>query len=169
MPRVDTARINRLVADLDSDDFFVRNQASRALEQLAEIAEAALTKALEATPSLEVRRQAERLLRRLEQPLTSPELLRALRFGRGARADRQSARKAAVSGFSQGGVQRQVYQRGASFFKPPGSNEAQTLGVVFGNNGFRERQKVDVFFNPSIFQGVPSCFSCRGPNCCIGG
>ena len=72
-------RIAQLVADLDSNTFSKRQRASDELELLAERALPALRQALERKPSLEVKQRAERLLARLDSPITSPELLRALR------------------------------------------------------------------------------------------
>ncbi len=58
-------RIARLIAELDHDDFAVREQASAALRQIGPPAEAALRKALAESPSAEVRRRARALLRDL--------------------------------------------------------------------------------------------------------
>ncbi len=52
----------KLVADLDSKEFTVRDKAFRTLEGLGEAAEGVLCKALEGKPSLEMRRRLEKLL-----------------------------------------------------------------------------------------------------------
>jgi WD40 repeat protein len=70
--------IARLVADLDSDRFAVRQRAEEELGNLLDVAEAALRAALAGQPSVEVRRRIEVLLNQLD-PCTSPERLRALR------------------------------------------------------------------------------------------
>jgi RNA polymerase sigma factor (sigma-70 family) len=71
-------RAERLVTDLDSDDFRVREKAAADLEAMGEEAEPALRRALEGKPSAEVRRRAERLLEKM--PGTPvPATLRALR------------------------------------------------------------------------------------------
>src|SRR5262249_22811923 len=63
---VDTKRIERLIADLDDEQFQVREQATRNLEALAERAAPALRKALAGSPSAEARRRLEALLDRLD-------------------------------------------------------------------------------------------------------
>jgi hypothetical protein len=67
------------VKDLDSDQFAVREKASRALEALGEKAYPLLQKALTDTPPLEMHRRIEKLLGRLNYPLTSPSTIRELR------------------------------------------------------------------------------------------
>jgi hypothetical protein len=71
-------RATRLVADLDSDDFAVRDRARQELEELAEEAEPVLRASLEKPASAEVKRVVRRLLTRLEGP-ASPTRLRHLR------------------------------------------------------------------------------------------
>jgi WD40 repeat protein len=71
-------RIRRLIADLDSEQFTVREAARRTLEQLGSEAEPALRKALEAKPSLEVRKRVEALLAR-PRIVYSPEVARQIR------------------------------------------------------------------------------------------
>jgi WD40 repeat protein len=77
--RVEAARLARLVADLGHERYAVRQQATRELEQLGDVAEAALQQALEGKPALEMGRRVDQLLQKLEGPIASPELLRALR------------------------------------------------------------------------------------------
>ena len=78
-PPADPREIARRIADLDSDDFDVREKAERELDGLGDLAEAALRKALEGQPPAELRRRAERLLEKLDGPVTSPERLQQLR------------------------------------------------------------------------------------------
>ncbi len=54
--------INRLLSDLDSSDFNIRERATKELEQQAELVASRLRQALEAGPSPEARRRLERVL-----------------------------------------------------------------------------------------------------------
>jgi RNA polymerase sigma factor (sigma-70 family) len=72
-------KVAQLVAQLDDNDFAVREKASEELEKLGAVAEPELRKALEGEPSVEVRRRAERLLEMLKRPVLSAETVRGLR------------------------------------------------------------------------------------------
>jgi WD40 repeat protein len=78
--RADAERIARLIADLDADDFKVRESAASDLAALGELATEALQRALDDPPSEEVRQRAEQILRSTS-PISpvSGEPLRALR------------------------------------------------------------------------------------------
>jgi WD40 repeat protein len=78
---IDHARIARLIADLDADQFALRERATEELERLGQLAEPALHKALEKPKSLEVRRRIQHLLEKnKDRPFTWPqEVMRALR------------------------------------------------------------------------------------------
>jgi RNA polymerase sigma factor (sigma-70 family) len=71
-------RLRKLIADLDSDEFTVRDAAVKELDRLGEQAAPALRQALADRPSAEVRKQAEALL---DAPylVRSPEVVRRLR------------------------------------------------------------------------------------------
>lgn len=58
-------QVDRLLADLDSDRFTVRQQAEADLEKIGLIIEPTLRKALDSKPSLEVRRRIEKVLENL--------------------------------------------------------------------------------------------------------
>jgi WD40 repeat protein len=73
---VDGKRISKLIADLDDDDFAVRDRATSELEKLGSAAEPALRKAIQDTTSAEVRLRAQRLLEGLDKAGSSSELLR---------------------------------------------------------------------------------------------
>src|SRR5262249_39603972 len=59
---VDPQRIRTRIADLDSEQFAVRAAALKELEEAVDQAEPELRQALEAKPSVEVRKHLERLL-----------------------------------------------------------------------------------------------------------
>jgi hypothetical protein len=74
-------RVQRLLAELDSEQFAIREQATKQLEKLAERAEPTLREALGHKPPLETRQRIERLLEKLsaEWEKPSPSCLRLLR------------------------------------------------------------------------------------------
>jgi hypothetical protein len=75
----DAQRLRRLLADLESEQFAVREKAQADLEELGDLAEPALRQALADKPPLEVRRRVQAVLDRLRGPVTHPEALRSLR------------------------------------------------------------------------------------------
>jgi hypothetical protein len=79
VPHVSEEHVARLIADLDSGKFAVRQKAAKDLELLAEAAEGPLRKALEDRPSLELKNRLTELLKPLETLAPPPERLRALR------------------------------------------------------------------------------------------
>jgi RNA polymerase sigma factor (sigma-70 family) len=78
---VEEKRLARLIADLDSEQFAVREKAAKELEQLDEAAAHACRQALEGRPSAEVRRRLEALLEKQSRQEWDPsrERLHALR------------------------------------------------------------------------------------------
>jgi hypothetical protein len=74
---VDAAQVARWIAELDAEDFAVRQRAAAALSELGEIAAPALHRALEVRPSAEVRRRLGELLQELSRP--SPRQLQQVR------------------------------------------------------------------------------------------
>ncbi len=76
---VDSARLNRLLADLAGPRFADREAARRTLAALDTQAEPALRRFVTGTPATEARQRAEQLLARFDGPLTDPERLRELR------------------------------------------------------------------------------------------
>ncbi len=77
-PAPNAQRVARLLADLDSDEFAVREKASNDLEQLGDQAESALRKALASQPSAEVQRRVEDLLNKLSAPAKRLRIQRAV-------------------------------------------------------------------------------------------
>jgi RNA polymerase sigma factor (sigma-70 family) len=74
----DAKRVERLIHDLDSEDFQTRTKATQELENIVDEAESALRKKLVEKPSLEMRQRIQQVLSKLE-PAASAERLRALR------------------------------------------------------------------------------------------
>ncbi|HKI35235.1 MAG TPA: PQQ-binding-like beta-propeller repeat protein [Gemmataceae bacterium] len=66
---VDGKRIASLIADLDSDEFDTRERATKELELIGVKAVPALRKALDGSPSAEVRQRTEGLLKKLDGPM----------------------------------------------------------------------------------------------------
>jgi WD40 repeat protein len=75
----DEKKIERLIAELDHDEFEVRERASQQLAALGKTAEPALRKAQARSPSAEVNRRVKELLVKLETAALSTEELRGLR------------------------------------------------------------------------------------------
>jgi RNA polymerase sigma factor (sigma-70 family) len=79
VPRADAAKVKRLIAELDNDQFAVREKATAELAQLQESAKQALRQASDGELSTEGRRRVAQLLRKLAAEATSAEGLRLLR------------------------------------------------------------------------------------------
>jgi WD40 repeat protein len=79
VPPGDAKRIAQLVKDLDADDFDAREKATTELEKVGAPAEPALRKALEGTPSAEMRIRAARLLEKFAGKVMSADDLRRQR------------------------------------------------------------------------------------------
>jgi HEAT repeat protein len=78
-PLADPQRLQRLLMNLESEQFQVREESQEELEKLGDLAEPALRKTLEAKSTLEVRQRVQTVLERLRGPVTRPELLQTLR------------------------------------------------------------------------------------------
>jgi hypothetical protein len=72
-------QLDRAFADLDSEDFATRQEASRRLAEFGELAVPGVRKRLARAGSLEVRRRAQEFLDRFDPPNPSPDRLRQLR------------------------------------------------------------------------------------------
>jgi len=75
VPAVDAERVRRLIRELDDDDFNTRERATAELEKIAGVVDADLRKALEGTPSAEMRERLKKVLD-AEGRGPSPEALR---------------------------------------------------------------------------------------------
>lgn len=76
---IDPKQMARLLADLDSDEFALRQKAMTSLRQLDERAEPGLREVLKGKLSLEMRKRIEELLEGVRASAASPENLRSLR------------------------------------------------------------------------------------------
>jgi RNA polymerase sigma factor (sigma-70 family) len=79
VPHPDPQRTARLISELSSTRFAVRQTAESALKKLDVLAEKALRQALQSDPPLEVRRRLEQLLQGINDPVPSVETLQVLR------------------------------------------------------------------------------------------
>ena len=70
----DKARLEQLIAELDSDRFEVRTTAERVLAEFGELAAPALEAASKAASSPEQRKRLDRLLAELKKGLSPPQL-----------------------------------------------------------------------------------------------
>ncbi len=77
--RVDNRRVERLLADLDSDEFQTREKAEAELRSLDAAIEGTLRAVLANPPSAEVKRAVERLLEGIEDGAGRPERIREMR------------------------------------------------------------------------------------------
>jgi hypothetical protein len=80
IPALEPRRLEKLLANLDSNQFATREQATDELEKLSDMAGDALRKALAGQPPLETRQRIDKLLERLATiHVASPDLLQSLR------------------------------------------------------------------------------------------
>jgi hypothetical protein len=75
-----TARLQRLIDQLDDSQFATRQQATKELGLLGESAEAALQRALEGKPSLEAHRRIEGLLKSLQRSVPNADCRRVMAY-----------------------------------------------------------------------------------------
>src|SRR5262249_49891374 len=75
----DAKRLEKLITDLDSDTFTIRDAAMKELTASVELAEPALRAALDKAPSPEARRRLEQLLAKLDGLSAKGEPLRTSR------------------------------------------------------------------------------------------
>jgi hypothetical protein len=77
--QLNTQPILLLIADLENEQFDVRQKASIELEKFGDRAESTLREKLTTKPALEVRRRIEQVLSKIEQQPLRPESLQAVR------------------------------------------------------------------------------------------
>ena len=78
VPAVDRKQIDKLVSDLNADKFSTREHATKELLALGELAIVPLQRVLEKPPSQEARERASLLLKKVAEPLLSPDRQRVL-------------------------------------------------------------------------------------------
>lgn len=98
----DPRNLERLIDDLDSNTFAVRQKAHQELIKLGGLAESALKEKLKAVPSLETRQRLEKLVTPLHGPLTLPDHLRAVRAVETLEHIGSDAAKALLSKYAAG-------------------------------------------------------------------
>jgi RNA polymerase sigma factor (sigma-70 family) len=125
VPPPDTGLLPRLLANLDNEDFSVRERAANELDRLGEAAELVLRRAVTTSTSVEVRERAKRLLLKLEP---SAERLRALRalqvLERAGTREAQDLLKRLAGGASQARLTQEAndaLQRLAGRSRPQGA------------------------------------------------
>jgi hypothetical protein len=79
MPAPAAKHIDDLVAELNSEKYAARRQATAELEKLADVAMATLRARLAQQPPLEMHKRIETLIAKITGPLTDPDMVRALR------------------------------------------------------------------------------------------
>jgi WD40 repeat protein len=79
LPGPKPEELARWIADLDSEEFAVREQATSRLAKVGELARGALEQARASRPSLEMRRRIDALLAPLDEAVPDAETLRRLR------------------------------------------------------------------------------------------
>jgi WD40 repeat protein len=73
------ALVRRLIEDLNSETFTVRDKADRELAKLGPLVEGEMNKALQSNPPLELRQRLEKLVRQVAGSVSQPEHLRGIR------------------------------------------------------------------------------------------
>jgi hypothetical protein len=76
---MDQKELARLLSDLDSNQFAVREKASAALESMGTRVESVLRKALAGKPSAELRRRIDALMEKIQAPIPPAKELREIR------------------------------------------------------------------------------------------
>jgi WD40 repeat protein len=75
----DPKLVEKLLDELNSDKFAVRDKANLELEKLGDLAALALRERLNAKPSLEMRQRMDKLVAKLNGPVQAPEMMQILR------------------------------------------------------------------------------------------
>jgi hypothetical protein len=110
VPVPDPRRVARCLADLDSEQFAVREKATQELEKMAEVVEPALQKALDKKPPPEARRRIKGLLDRLRAERLNPpaERLRIVRAVEVLERIGDTEARRVLSGLARGAPEAQL-------------------------------------------------------------
>jgi RNA polymerase sigma factor (sigma-70 family) len=110
--------VDRLIADLDSDDFQIRDKATSELDELGDTIQSALRKVIDGRPSAEVRSRVNRLLEKLATP--APELLRHLRALEALEADGGADARQVVERIATGAAEARLTREAKASLKRMG-------------------------------------------------
>ena len=116
----DPRKVERLIADLNSQIFAVREKANRDLTTLDVLVAPALKEALKANPSLETRQRLEKLLLRLLGPINLAEHLRAVRAVEALEYTGTSGAKALLSKYAAGAAGARLTRHANDALQLPG-------------------------------------------------
>jgi hypothetical protein len=124
---LDPRRLSQLLADLDSEQFTVRQKAAEELESMGTAAVPGLEKALESNPSLEVRRRLEPLLEKISGFLTDANALRAIRGVEILEHLGTSEARRVLAGLAQGPAEAPLTREGKMSLQRLATRPAATL------------------------------------------
>jgi WD40 repeat protein len=112
IPPVDDKYIAKLITDLGSEVFAVRDKAARELEKLGDLADPTCRTAFKEAANLEVRRRLEGLIAKMhaQSQNPSPEILRAIRAQECLEMIGTLEARKVLANMSQGAVQARVTQ-----------------------------------------------------------
>ncbi len=116
MTLMDPKRPAKLVTDLDSNEFAIREAAEKELEKLGELAAPVCRKAMENQPSTEVRRRLKKLLEKqaLAETNLPPDILRGIRAVETLEAIGTKDAREKLAGLVQGAPEARLTQEAKS-------------------------------------------------------
>jgi hypothetical protein len=115
--RADPKKLARLIADLDADEFEVRQKARQELAGLGRAAEGALRRALAGSVSVEARRHLLALLKGLEVSAAPSQAVIALRVIEVMERAGSAEARAVLEGLAKGGQDKRVKEEAKASLK----------------------------------------------------